>query len=92
MTTAAAWIAGVDLAYAEPMRQDESDAIYDDVYDAMHDDRALLPEGFWFLFAAFRTLAQTSADPDGFAAQTCRQLVQRARTGVPMNEPSGVEI
>jgi hypothetical protein len=89
VTTAAAWIAGVDQLAVEPMHADESDAIYDDVYDAMHDDRALLPEGFWFLFAAFRTLAQTNADPDGFAAQTCRQLVQRARTGVPMNEPEG---
>jgi hypothetical protein len=81
----AAWATPV----AEPMQQNEYDDIHDDVRNAMYDDKALLPDAFWFLFQSLGTLAETSHDPDGFAAQSLRRVLQRAVSGVPMNEPEG---
>lgn len=85
MTTAAEWIAASPTR--ERMTQDEMDAICDTIREAMYDDKALLPELFWFGLSALGVIALTGTEADNrHASRTLRQMVQRAKDGVPMNE------
>jgi hypothetical protein len=65
----------------------EYDRLRDDVRPAVIHDKAFTPEAFWFLFTSLGTLAQTSADPDGFAARVLERVALRAKDGIPMYEP-----
>lgn len=70
----------------EPMTLKEYDAIRDDGQEAVLTDRAYLPDAYQFLLRSLGTLAQTSHDPDGYAARVLRELRMRAKDGIPMNE------
>lgn len=68
----------------QPMTLAEYDRLRDDVRAAVIHDKAFAPEAFWFLFTSLGTLAQTSADPDGFAARVLERVALRAKDGIPM--------
>ena len=67
-------------------------ARYDDLRDtvqhAVINDHTFLPEAFQYLFSSLGTLAQTSADPDGYAARVLERVALRAHDGIPMYEPA----
>lgn len=72
-----------------PMQQQEYDDIRDSIQSAMWHDKALLLEALWHLYSALGTLAMTGTGPDNrFAAQSLRQVAQRAATGVPFYDPA----
>lgn len=84
MTTAAEWIAATPTH--QRMTQDELDAICDTIREAMYDDKALLPDLFWHGLSSLGVIASTGTEARDLATQTLRQMVQRAKGGVPMNE------
>lgn len=73
-------------AVREPMTLEEYDEIRDDGQGAVLTDRAYLPDAYQFLLRSLGALAQTSHDPDGFAARVLRELRTRANDGIPMSD------